>query len=79
MPGAWVPAKADPGGTPGARPEAPGGPAVAEPANGTGDSRVDDALDRLDGLDALPVTEHVGEYDAVHRALQDALTAIDES
>jgi hypothetical protein len=34
---------------------------------------------RLDHLDELPVADHVGEYDAVHRALQDALTAIDES
>ncbi|MCW2567824.1 MAG: hypothetical protein JWN54_1921 [Mycobacterium sp.] len=48
-------------------------------AAGTGDPRVDAALARLDRLDGLPVAEHVGEYDAVHRALQDALTAIDES
>jgi hypothetical protein len=46
---------------------------------GTGDVRVDAALARLDRLDDLPVADHVGEYDAVHRALQDALTAIDES
>jgi hypothetical protein len=65
------------------------GPAEAAPATGTatasgaaagtGDPRVDAALARLDRLDGLPVAEHVGEYDAVHRALQDALTAIDES
>ena len=48
-------------------------------AGSTGDPRVDTALARLDRLDELPVAEHVGEYDAVHRALQDALTAIDES
>jgi hypothetical protein len=80
MPGAWVAAKADPGA--GVRPHAtaaPGAQAVADPANGTGDPRVDQALARLDRLDNLPVAEHVGEYDVVHRALQDALTAIDES
>ena len=74
---------------PGPGPAVPGpavpGPAEAAPATasgaaaGTGDPRVDAALARLDRLDGLPVAEHVGEYDAVHRALQDALTAIDES
>jgi hypothetical protein len=53
--------------------------ATAGDVAGTGDPRVDDALGRLDRLDDLPVSEHVAEYDAVHRALQDALTAIDES
>jgi hypothetical protein len=55
---------------------------VADPAtgvSGTGDPRVDAALERLDRLADLPVSEHVGEYDAVHRALQDALSTIDES
>jgi hypothetical protein len=55
---------------------------VADPAtgvSGTGDLRVDAALERLDRLADLPVSEHVGEYDAVHRALQDALSTIDES
>jgi hypothetical protein len=81
VPGPAVPAAPVPG------PAAPvPGPAVAAAApgpapaqGGTGDLRVDAALARLDGLDELPVAEHVGEYNAVHRALQDALTTIDES
>ena len=76
----------DPHPRPHPRPSPPpsGGPGAGSPdtqpvTGGTGDPRVDAALLRLDGLDELPVGEHVGEYDAVHRALQDALTAIDES
>jgi hypothetical protein len=41
-------------------------------------SPVDQALARLDGLDDLPVGEHVAAFDAVHRALQDALATLDE-
>jgi hypothetical protein len=48
------------------------------PADGTGDPRVDAALARLDTLDELPVAEHVAQFDALHRTLQDALVAIDE-
>jgi hypothetical protein len=47
-------------------------------AGGTGDARVDAALARLDALDELPVAEHVAQYDALHRTLQDALATIDE-
>jgi hypothetical protein len=82
VPGPSVPAPGPPvPGPPRAAPPVPAPPVpVADaPASGTGDARVDGALARLDRLDELPVTEHVGEYDAVHRALQDALTAIDES
>jgi hypothetical protein len=39
---------------------------------------VDAALERLDSLDGLPVSDHVEQFDALHRTLQDALTAIDE-
>ncbi|MDQ1675695.1 MAG: hypothetical protein QOC93_839 [Actinomycetota bacterium] len=74
LPGPAVPAAPVPG--PAVAAAAPG-PAPAQ--GGTGDLRVDAALARLDGLDELPVAEHVGEYNAVHRALQDALTTIDES
>ena len=42
-------------------------------------SPVDDALARLDGLDDLPVAEHVEVFDAVHRSLQDALATLDEA
>jgi hypothetical protein len=46
--------------------------------DGTGDARVDAALGRLDTLDELPVAEHVEQFDALHRTLQDALATIDE-
>jgi hypothetical protein len=36
------------------------------------------ALELLDGLDELPVNDHVEVFDAVHRSLQDALAALDE-
>lgn len=58
---------------------ADGGRHDAPPAGqGTGDNRVDAALRRLDAVDELPVSDHVAQYDAVHRTLQDALAAIDE-
>ncbi len=40
---------------------------------------VDSALERLQDLDERPVSEHVAAYDEVHRLLQDALAALDES
>jgi hypothetical protein len=77
------PAAADPSDTsPGVPSPAP--PAVADPqvetapGGGTGDDRVDAALRRLDAVEDLPVSEHVAQYDALHRTLQDALAAIDE-
>jgi hypothetical protein len=48
------------------------------PEGGIGDPRVNAALQRLDSLDELPVSEHVEQYDALHRTLQDALATIDE-
>jgi hypothetical protein len=42
------------------------------------DSPVEQALTVLDALDELPVAEHVEVFDAVHRALQDALATLDE-
>lgn len=50
----------------------------ARQAESTGDARVDAALYRLDALDEFPVAEHVAQFDAIHKALQDALTAIDD-
>jgi hypothetical protein len=76
-----VPRPPSPGDLAAARP-LPGPP--PEPATGTGagggtgDDRVDAALRRLDGLESQPVSEHVAQYDALHRTLQDALAAIDE-
>jgi hypothetical protein len=39
---------------------------------------VDQALALLDGLEDQPVAEHVEAFDRLHRALQDALAALDE-
>lgn len=39
----------------------------------TGNAAVDEALQRLDGLADRPVTEHAGEFEAIHDALRDAL------
>ncbi|HEY0871116.1 MAG TPA: hypothetical protein VGD55_12005 [Acidothermaceae bacterium] len=43
----------------------------------TGVPSVDVAVERLAELDALPTSEHVAVYDAVHRQLQDALADLD--
>lgn len=45
--------------------------------SGTGDRRVDDALRRLEGVDALPLADQVPAYEAAHRTLQDALATVD--
>jgi hypothetical protein len=45
---------------------------VPEPA-------VETALAHLDQLDERPVSDHVEVFDGVHRALQDALAALDEA
>ncbi len=39
----------------------------------TGDTRVDDAVARLEGLDERDLHEHVDVYDSVHRDLADVL------
>jgi hypothetical protein len=39
----------------------------------TGDARVDRALLQLEALDAVDVTDHPARYDAIHRALTEAL------
>ncbi|HEV2086866.1 MAG TPA: hypothetical protein VGR21_01010 [Cryptosporangiaceae bacterium] len=44
---------------------------------GTGDVRVDTALERLDALAAVPVTEHVAGYEDVYRTLQETLASVD--
>lgn len=43
----------------------------------TGDARVDSAVARLDELAGLPVTEHAGVFDDVHRRLEDILDELD--
>ncbi|GAA2452085.1 hypothetical protein GCM10010191_82880 [Actinomadura vinacea] len=62
-----VPAPVPPG--PGPRPRQA---AVREP---TGDGRVDEALARLDELDAAPVSAHVEVFEDVHRRLQELLAS----
>ncbi|WP_198943038.1 hypothetical protein [Actinophytocola xanthii] len=42
-----------------------------------GDPAIDDALARTESLDGVPLAEHVGRFDAVHGALNDALSRID--
>jgi hypothetical protein len=41
-------------------------------------AQVEHAVDRLAGLDALPVTEHVTRFEATHAALTEALSSIDK-
>jgi hypothetical protein len=38
---------------------------------------VDEALAGITDLDQIPVADHVARFDAVHRALAEALSAID--
>jgi hypothetical protein len=40
-------------------------------------SDIDEAIAGTEGLDAVPLAEHVGRFDAVHVALNEALTSID--
>lgn len=42
------------------------------------DEAINDAVAGLDGLDALPVADHVERYDTVHVALTAALAGIDK-
>ncbi|MFY9915160.1 MAG: hypothetical protein WAK18_10860 [Nocardioidaceae bacterium] len=56
--------------------EQPGEPGATDrPDSGwsTGDTRVDDAVARLEGLDERDLNEHVEVYDSVHRDLADVL------
>ncbi len=45
---------------------------------GSAAAGVSEALQRLERLEDRPVDEHVVVFDGVHRALQDALAALDE-
>jgi hypothetical protein len=51
-------------------PEEPTAPSVAH----TGDARVDDVLDSLAELGALPVDDHVGVFERAHEDLRRALS-----
>lgn len=48
-------------------------PAPAGPSPHTGVARVDAVLETLDRLDELPLTEHVGVFEAAHTELRRAL------
>ena len=43
----------------------------------TGESRVDEALAKLDELAGLPVTEHPAVFEQVHRRLREVLGELD--
>jgi hypothetical protein len=43
----------------------------------TGESKVDEALARLDELAELPVAEHPAVFEQVHRRLRDVLGELD--
>lgn len=53
--------------------DGPRSPAEIPAGESTGDARVDDAVERLAGLDDVPVHDHAAVIESVHRILQDAL------
>jgi hypothetical protein len=56
----------------------PAAPApLGVPRTPTGDTRVDAALERLADADHLAADGHLEVYEDVHRALREALTALD--
>ncbi|WP_448319511.1 hypothetical protein [Streptomyces sp. CO7] len=56
----------------------PAAPApLGVPRTPTGDARVDTALERLADADHLAADGHLEVYEDVHRALREALTALD--
>ena len=46
---------------------------VERPA--TGHARIDEAVNRLAGLDDLEITQHPEEFDAIHRVLRESLAS----
>ena len=52
---------------------------MTAPVPGPPVPQVAEALRALDGLAQRPVHEHVELFDGLHRALQDALAALDEA
>ncbi|MCF6746463.1 hypothetical protein E9529_19735 [Blastococcus sp. KM273128] len=75
-----VPGPYRPGPAPVAAPEAPpAGPQPEEPTAATADGNPApaDGNRRLDGLDELPVSEHVALFEAEHARLQGELGTID--
>jgi hypothetical protein len=56
---------------------ATGDPVGQPTASDTGEQRVDDALQLLDQLAELPVTEHAAVFERVHARLTDVLGELD--
>lgn len=52
--------------------------AVTDRDSAIDDEAINDAVAGLNGLDALPVADHVERYDTVHVALTAALAGIDK-
>jgi hypothetical protein len=75
-PGDAAPGPPTPAGTPGAgAPAGLPGPAQVRPS--TGDTRVDEAVARLDDLAGLPVAEHPAVFEYVHQRLTETLGDLD--
>jgi len=55
----------------------PPGESAAGARPGTGDARVDEAVDRLADLAGLPVAEHPAVFEYVHERLTEALGDLD--
>jgi hypothetical protein len=53
------------------------GPVLPRARPSTGDTRVDDAVARLDDLAALPLAEHLAVFEYVHERLTEALGDLD--
>jgi hypothetical protein len=53
------------------------GEATVQGLDDTSATAVDEAMAGIADLDQIPVADHVARFDAVHRALADALSAID--
>ena len=51
---------------------------TSQPSSPSGATGITDALAGLDGLDELPTAAHVARLRAVHDALTEALSSIDE-
>ncbi len=57
----------------------PAPPPVLEAPGTTGDSQVDEALGKLDGLAELPLNEHPAVFEQIHGALTGALGTLDSA
>ncbi len=85
MPSSPVSTAEVPGGTdPAPLPSVPAAASASPPAAGPSvvraeDSPIDAAMKRLEGIEQLPISEHITRYEAAHKSLQDALSTIDQT